>query len=56
MTTKRMTEVKPGWEGAGKVAEILGESVIVNGMSWTPVLFDGEEDPEFFKSIGLFLD
>jgi len=27
--------------------------VFVGGQAWTPVLWDGEEDPDWHKSVGL---
>ncbi len=45
--------VKAGFVDAGRKGRSLGEHITVNGMQWTPVLWDDEEDPEFFKSFGL---
>lgn len=43
-------EIETGWYDAGKKFEILGDSIEVNGMRWTPVLYDGHEDPDFLKT------
>lgn len=29
---------------------VVGESVWINNMVWTPVLWDDKEDPSFFKT------
>ena len=44
--------IKDGWEGAGTIGKVLGTNILL-GQSWTPVLFDKEEDPELFKTAGL---
>lgn len=44
--------ISDGWCDAGKIAIKLGEPIMV-GQWWTPVLFDDEEDPCFFKTAGL---
>lgn len=44
--------IKKGWEGAGRVGTRLGPDVFVE-QEWTPVLWDDEEDPDFFKARGL---
>ena len=39
--------MKSGWEGAGRQGLCIGDSVILNGVSWTPVLWaggDGDAD------------
>ena len=49
-------KIKEGWEDAGKTGVIVIDEPVkdlVNGTSWTAVLWDGEEDPTFFKSRGL---
>ena len=45
--------IKAGWEGAGMLVIKVGEPIVVNGMSWTPVVEEPEEDPSFFKTAGL---
>lgn len=46
--------IKAGWEGAGKQGKVVGCAInSETTQEWTPVLWDGEEDPEFFKSAGL---
>jgi hypothetical protein len=47
--------VKQGWRNAhnaGREGTRLGFDVMC-GQSWTPVLWDGEEDPDFHKSAGI---
>ena len=45
--------IKEGWEGEGKSAVQIGGPSVVNGQFWTPVVFENEEEPEFFKTAGL---
>lgn len=45
-------KIKKGWEGEGREGKRLGPDIYVE-QNWTPVLFDNEEDPTFFKSAGL---
>ena len=35
--------VRAGWGGAGAQGLCLGQSVMLNGQSWTPVLWEGDE-------------
>lgn len=44
--------IKEGWDKTGLVGVALGSPVFV-GQWWVPVLFRGDEDPEFFKMTGL---
>lgn len=44
--------VKDGWCEAGKEGTRLGPDVLV-GQWWTPVKWDDDEDPDFFKTAGL---
>lgn len=53
MAKKIKAEIKEGWLEAGRKLTVLGEPIIVNGMSWTPVLFDDEEDPDFHKTAAI---
>lgn len=51
-------KIKEGWlrglhEDSNCEFTILGEPVMVNGMSWLPVVFYDEEDPTFFKTAGV---
>jgi hypothetical protein len=50
---RKIIKIKDGWEDAGRHGEQLGDPIEVNGMSWTPVLFQDEEDPDFFKTAAL---
>lgn len=45
--------MKAGFEDAGRLGQSLGEHITVNGMQWTPVLWDGEDEPDFVKSKGI---
>lgn len=48
--------IKSGFEGAGRRGWVLGSTLTLyeNGtMKWVPVLWDGEEDPDWFKADGL---
>lgn len=49
-------QIRKDWERAGRKGTTLGPSVIVNGQSWTPVLWEdgqGEDGFEFQKTISL---
>lgn len=52
MKSKRR-RIKEGWEGASKEGKVLGEQIVVNGIMWAPILWDGEEDPDWQKSVSL---
>jgi hypothetical protein len=43
-------KIDDGWFNAGQEFEILGEPIHVNGQDWTPIVYDGEEDPDFIKT------
>ncbi len=45
--------IRPSWHGAGQTGTRLGSEIFVGTMGWTPVIWDGEEDPEWFKTHGL---
>lgn len=47
-------KIKKGWEGEGKTGIVLGKPVFVE-QAWTPILWDDEEDPTWFKAAGLEL-
>lgn len=42
--------IKTGVEGAGRKGWLVGSILEINGMRWAPVLWDGEEDPDWFKA------
>ena len=44
--------IKKGWEDFGQVGTCLGIPIFVDQL-WIPVLWDNEEDPEFFKLAGV---
>ena len=48
----KIVQIKQGWEDAGRIGKQLGEPIFVQQL-WTPVLFDGEDDPSFFKTAAL---
>lgn len=48
-------KIKDGWHEAGKECSVLGPPIMCAQL-WTPVLFDDQEDPEFFKSAGLTMN
>jgi hypothetical protein len=43
-------KIKAGWEYAGRECIILGNSLVVNGMEWSPIVFLDEEDPTWQKT------
>lgn len=45
--------IRGGWMDAGRKGRTIGPAKVVNGTSWTPLVWDGEEDPDFFKTAGL---
>ena len=51
--------IRKGWGGEGRIGVSLGPAMNIipykgsSGQYWTPVLWDGEEDPDWFKSAGL---
>jgi len=52
----KIATIKEGWEDAGLRGKVLGPDVICPnraGQKWTPVLWDGEEDPDWNKTAGL---
>jgi hypothetical protein len=44
--------IKSGWDKEGKLGQYFG-NMIINEMSWSIVLFHGDEDPSFHKTAGL---
>lgn len=47
-----LCRIKAGWEGADKEGQYFGR-IAVNGTFWAIVLWNGDDDPELFKSAGL---
>ena len=47
--------ISEGWEDARRRARVLGPSVQTHedGNWWLPIVFDGQEDPDFHKACGL---
>jgi hypothetical protein len=48
----RKVRVRSGWLHAGRVGTKLIE-IVVDQQAWTGVLWNGSEDPDWFKSAGL---
>jgi len=46
--------IKAGWLDEGLLGTVIGAQVLL-GQWWCPVLWDGEEDPDWNKSAGLEL-
>jgi chromosome segregation ATPase len=44
--------LRSGWGNCGRDGTAIGPNIELD-QPWTPVLWDGEEDPEFFKTAGL---
>ena len=55
MNKTKYCEIARQFVGAGTKGVVLGKAIECNGMSWTPVLWDGEEDPDWFKTYGLLI-
>lgn len=51
--SRERVHIRPGWYEAGKLGTRLGPDIHVGGQSWTPVLWDSEDDPTFHKTAGL---
>lgn len=51
----RRVTIKDGWDGEGRTGKRVGPDIFVR-QNWTPVLWDGEEDPSLHKSAGLTED
>jgi hypothetical protein len=46
--------IRKGWSGAGRRGIVVGPKAIGRDRDdWTPVLWDDEDDPTFFKEAGL---
>jgi hypothetical protein len=46
--------IRAGWLDEGLLGTVIGAQVLL-GQWWCPVLWDGEEDPDWNKSAGLEL-
>jgi hypothetical protein len=44
--------IKDGWHDSGRRGVALGNNIFCEQW-WTPILWDGEEDPDFCKTDGL---
>jgi hypothetical protein len=55
ISTRNGVEVKirSGWMCAGRSGVALGPSITVNGNIWTPILWHGDEDPSWEKTLSL---
>ena len=49
----RIVYVKEPWKGHGIYGRPLGQAILLNGMSWTPVVWDGDEDPNWCRTRAL---
>lgn len=51
----QMVRIKTGWENSGKLGVALGEPVTIyrNSQEWLPVIWQGEEDPDWHKLAGI---
>ncbi|KKM79726.1 hypothetical protein LCGC14_1347130 [marine sediment metagenome] len=45
--------IKGDWFSAGKIGRQVGPNVSCHDLSWTPVLWDDEVDPDWHKTAGL---
>jgi hypothetical protein len=50
--TRLRVQIRDGWMHEGKQGTLLGPPVYAQ-QNWSPVLWDGEEDPDFHKTKGL---
>ena len=41
------------WENAGRTGVTIGKSIMLGGVMWTPVTWDGQDDPDWHKTAGL---
>jgi hypothetical protein len=51
-----VVEIREGWDGKGRKGVVVGS--VAEGRDrddWTPILWDGDDDPTFFKGEGLEL-
>lgn len=46
-------KIAENWFDAGRAGFRVGPDFSVNGTLWTPILFDGEEDPDLYKAESL---
>lgn len=46
-------KIKDGWYNEGRRCQIIGPSLEIYGIKWTPVLYEDAEDPDWHKSEGL---
>jgi hypothetical protein len=45
--------VREGWISAGRLGVQIGNDQKVGGQLWTPVIWEDQEDPDWFKRAGL---
>jgi hypothetical protein len=45
--------VKDGYDQGKRQGILLGEVVTIYGIGWAPILWDGDDDPDWFKANGL---
>lgn len=46
--------VRDGWDCTGKTGVLIGTPVVVE-VTWAPVVWDGDEDPSWYKMQGLYV-
>jgi len=44
--------IAKGWDKAGRTGQYFG-NIIVNDTCWAIVLWDGDEDPDMYKTSGI---
>ncbi len=54
----RQCKIRDGWMDSGKTGVVLYDMPAKdhNGMNWTAVLWDDDEDPDFCKTSGLLIE
>lgn len=48
--SSRKVQIKVGVRFAGRIGEVIGSFRIINKQSWTPLVWEGEEDPSWYKT------
>ena len=47
-------KIRQGWWGQGKTGKILGkQNFVCNNQEWTPLLWDNDTEPSYYKTAGL---
>ena len=53
MALTDLVEIRDDWQDKGKRGKVLGAAIVLGGMSWTPILWNADEDPDWHKTEGL---